>query len=91
MDNQILPKKENRGGVRPNSGRKSKAEELALIEKLTPLMPLAFKALETGLTNGNVEFVKLYFAYAFGKPQEKVDLTTNGNELIPMSITLNLG
>lgn len=33
---------ENRGGKREGSGRKPKQEEVQLIEKLTPLEPLAF-------------------------------------------------
>ncbi len=41
-------KVENRGGKRKGAGRKPKAEELNLIEKLTPLEPLAFEALEAG-------------------------------------------
>jgi hypothetical protein len=37
------------GGARENAGRKSKAEEQSLIEKLTPLEPLAFAALQSAL------------------------------------------
>ena len=36
------------GGKRQGAGRKSKSEEIELIEKLTPLEPLAFAALEQG-------------------------------------------
>ena len=36
-----------RGGAREGAGRKSKAEEQSLIEKLTPLEPIAFEALQT--------------------------------------------
>jgi hypothetical protein len=48
-------KRKNNGG-HPNSGRKSKAEEVALVEKLTPLEPLAFAALEKGLERGDFKF-----------------------------------
>lgn len=79
-----------RGGKRIGAGRKSKAEELSMIEKLTPLQADAFKALSEGIRKRDFRYVQLYFAYQFGKPQERVDLTTNGNDLKPMSITLNL-
>ena len=51
-------KRKGNGG-HPNSGRKSKAEEVALIEKLTPLEPLAFAALEKGLERGDFKFTQM--------------------------------
>ena len=63
------------GGKREGAGRKSKAEEQKLIEKLTPLEPLAFSALENGLNESESWAVKLYFEYRFGKPKERVEVT----------------
>ena len=64
-----------RGGYRPGSGRKPKVEEQALIEKLTPLEPIAFKALKDGLEKGERWAVKLFFDYMYGKPKEqKLDI-----------------
>ena len=65
----------NHGGRRKGSGRKSKAEELQLIEKLGPLSKLAFDALEQGLKAGEFQYVKMYFEYMYGKPKEKVEVT----------------
>jgi paraquat-inducible protein A len=48
------------GGKREGAGRKPKADELELIEKLTPLHDLAMDALKKGLENGQYQFVQLY-------------------------------
>ena len=66
----------NWGGVRPNSGRKSKSDEQQLTEKLSPLEPLASKALEDGLKNGQAWAVKLFYEYKYGKPLQRVDQVT---------------
>ena len=66
--------RKNNGGHR-NAGRKSKAEEQKLIEKLKPLEPKAFKALESALNSKQNWAVKLYFEYVYGKPRETKDVT----------------
>lgn len=75
MDNR----KKN-GGKRNNSGRKPKIEEIELIERLTPLEPLAFKALEQGLKDQDFRFVQLYYNYYAGKPRETKDITINEDQ-----------
>ena len=62
------------GGVRENSGRKSKAEELGLKEKLSPMEPLFLKALGKGLKEDNGVAMKLFADYFYGKPTETVNL-----------------
>ena len=69
-------KRKNNGG-HPNSGRKAKAEEVALIEKLTPLEPIAFEALTNALNDGKDWVVKLFFQYNFGMPKQVIDQNTN--------------
>lgn len=64
-----------RGGSRSGAGRKPKADEVALIERLTPLADSAYSALESGLNEGNPAFVKLWFEYMYGKPKQ--DITAN--------------
>lgn len=66
------------GGARPGSGRKSKAEELKLIEKLSPMEPTAMKALEAGVKKGEFPYLKLFFEYYFGRPTEIIDLEHSG-------------
>lgn len=64
-------------GGNKNAGRKPKAEEVALIEKLTPLEPLAFAALMKGLEAGDFKYVQLFYNYYAGKPRETKDITIN--------------
>ena len=73
------------GGVRPGSGRKPKAHEQKLIEKLTPLEPAAFKALKNAINDGESWAVKLYFDYKFGKAKETKDLNITASPVIDMS------
>jgi hypothetical protein len=69
-------------GGHTNGGRKAKAEEVALIEKLTPLEPLAFAALEKGLANGDFKFTQLFYNYYAGKPRETKDITVSNEQPI---------
>jgi hypothetical protein len=62
-----------KGGARIGAGRKSKAEEQSLIEKLTPLEAKAFEALTNALRDEKDWAVKLYFQYKFGMPKQVID------------------
>ena len=61
-----------RGGKRAGAGRKSKAEEQNLVEKLSPLEPLAFDGLQYALKQKKEWAVKLTFEYLFGKPKQHI-------------------
>lgn len=65
-----MDKRKFNGGSRPNSGRKSKAEELRLIEKLNKYVDeeKVFKKLMQLIEEGNLKAVELYFHYKYGKP-----------------------
>ena len=69
------------GGKRKGAGRKSKAEEQSLIEKLTPLEDSAFSVLSWALSKKESWAVKLFFDYMYGKPGQKLDVTTKGESL----------
>jgi len=69
------------GGKREGSGRKGKAEEQKLIEHLTPMNSKALKSLEQGLDKKEQWAVKLFFEYFYGKPQQRVDVTTNDESI----------
>ena len=72
---------ENRG-----AGRKPKSEEIALIEKLDKVID-PFKAIEkldTLIDKGDFKAIQLYLNYRFGRPKDKVDITS-GNEKIDYS------
>ena len=64
--------RKNNGGHK-NAGRKPKADEQKLIERLTPLQDAGYKALEDGLTDGQSWAVKLFFEYMYGKPKQQIE------------------
>lgn len=68
--------RKNNGGHK-TAGRKSKAEEQSLIEKLSPLSELAFDALKDALINKKDWAVKMTFEYMYGKPKQQIDQNTN--------------
>lgn len=72
----------NYGGKREGAGRPSKADEIKLIERLSPLEPLAFMALEKGLENGDFKFTQLFYNYYAGKPRETKDITVTNEQPI---------
>lgn len=61
-------------GENRNAGRKPKATEIELIERLTPLEEVAFAALKKGLIEGDFSFVKLYFEFRFGRPKQQIQV-----------------
>ena len=64
------------GGARKGAGRKSKDEEQALIERLSPLSDSAFKALASAIKEEQSWAVKMYFEYMYGKPKETINQKT---------------
>ena len=61
------------GGKREGAGRKSKAEEQDLAERLAPLTEKGFKALENGLEDDQSWAVKLFLEYHYGKPKQSIE------------------
>ena len=76
-----MDKRINNGGHK-TAGRKPKADEIAMIEKLSPMEDKAYKALEKGVERGDFKFVQLYFNYYAGKPKETKDITLNNEQPI---------
>jgi hypothetical protein len=72
-------KRKNNGGNK-NAGRKSKSEEVKMIERLTPLEPKAFKALEKGVEEGNFKYVQMFYNYYAGKPKETKDISITSEQ-----------
>ena len=73
------------GGKRVGAGRKAKAEEQKLIENLTPMNAMALESLKKGLEKKEQWAVKLFFEYFYGRPQQRVDVTSNEETLnIPL-------
>ena len=76
-----MDKRTNNGGARSGAGRKGKAEEQKLIENLTPMNGMALESLEKGLEKKEQWAVKLFFEYFYGKPQQRVDVTSNDESI----------
>lgn len=72
--------KKKHGGSRVNSGRKSKAEEQSLIEKLTPIDPEAIKQLLQAVKDGEKWAVELFFKYYYGLPKQVIDQTIKSED-----------
>tara|TARA_R110000787_G_scaffold12678_6_gene40768 strand:+ start:1192 stop:1449 length:258 start_codon:yes stop_codon:yes gene_type:complete len=73
------------GGKRIGAGRKAKAEEQKLIENLTPMNGMALESLKIGLEKKEQWAVKLFFEYFYGRPQQRVDVTSNDESInIPL-------
>jgi hypothetical protein len=65
------------GGKREGSGRKSKADELKLIENLTPYQTSAYEKLGELINKGNIKAIELWFKYYHGPPPQIQDITLN--------------
>ena len=63
-----------------NSGRKSKSDEIELIERLGVLDDEAFEQLRKGIERGEFAYVKLYFLYRWGKPKQIQEITVNSEQ-----------
>ncbi len=70
--NNGAKKGENRG-----QGRKPKADEEKLIQKLSQLDDKAFACLKKGIEEGNYQFWNKFMEFRYGKPKERVDVTSN--------------
>ena len=72
MDNR-----KNNGGKRENAGRKSKSEEMALVEMLNKHIDKdeAIIKLKLMIDEGDFKAIQLYMNYMYGKPKETKDIT----------------
>ena len=67
------------GGSRYGAGRKHKADELQLVEKLDNLIDndVVLKKLGELVAKGDIRALQLYFNYRYGKPKEKIDINSS--------------
>lgn len=70
------------GGKREGAGRKPKADEIQLIERLSPMDDTALRALEMGVKSGEFNFIKLFMEYRFGKPKESMTIDTGDTAIV---------
>lgn len=76
-----MDKRVNNGGRRKGAGRKSKAEEQKLIERLKPYELTVLKKLYQNIDKGERWAIELYFKYMYGMPKQQTDITTNGESM----------
>ena len=62
-------------GGNAGAGRKPKADEQQLVERLTPLAEHGYKALKNALQDEQGWAVKLFFEYMYGKPKQSIEQT----------------
>ena len=74
MDNR-----KNNGGARQGAGRKPKAIEQKLIERLDAIIDKdeAISKLGELVAKGDMRAVQLYLNYRYGKPKESVDINSS--------------
>jgi hypothetical protein len=79
-----------KGGVIPGQGRKPKAEEARMRDKVSPYIPEAIEAVVRIMQSGEKDSdrlaaAKLLIAYYAGQPPQFIDHTTEGK-----SISINI-
>jgi hypothetical protein len=81
MDNRKYNGGHSTKGV---AGRKPKSDEIKLIERIDNDIPpdKAIKVLGKLVLEGNMQAIKLYFEYRYGKPKESVDIHTTGESSV---------
>ena len=73
----------NNGGhsTKGHAGRKTKADEQKLLEKLKPYDDKVLQVLINNVMDNESWAVKMFMDYRYGKPKERLDVTTNGNDI----------
>ena len=71
-------------GIIGRSGRRPQEENVALIQKLTPLDDIAFEMLKKGIEENKFAYLKLYFQYKYGKPREMKELNITSDIQQPL-------
>tara|TARA_R100001377_G_scaffold62422_1_gene38274 strand:- start:58 stop:330 length:273 start_codon:yes stop_codon:yes gene_type:complete len=71
------------GGHRNGAGRKPKAQEQQLIERLDSIIDEdeVLQVLKQLIKDGDLRAVQLYLNYRRGKPKDTMDLNTSGESL----------
>ena len=74
MDNR-----KNNGGARQGAGRKPKAQEQKLIERLDSIIDKdeALSKLGELVAKSDIRALQLYLSYRYGKPKESIDLNSS--------------
>ena len=73
----------NHGGKRENAGRKPKSDEIQMIENMdaTKATIEVWAKLAEKVESGDVNAIKLWLEYRFGKPKQLIGLVTENDTL----------
>ena len=66
-------RKNNSGTLGNKGGRPPKSDEIALIERLSPMDDIALEMLNMKIEQGDMQALKLFMEYRFGKPNMKIE------------------
>lgn len=66
-------RKNNSGTLGNKGGRPPKSDEIALIERLSPMDDIALEMLNIKIEQGDMQALKLFMEYRFGKPNMKIE------------------
>lgn len=74
-----MDKRKNNGGAREGAGRKTKAQEKKLIERLDNIIDKdeAIGKLGELVAKGDIRAIQAYLSYRYGKPKESVDINSS--------------
>jgi hypothetical protein len=75
----IMDKRKNNGGARQGAGRKPKAQEQKLIERLDNIIDKdeAIETLGKLVAKGDMRALQTYLSYRYGKPKESMDINSS--------------
>lgn len=79
LEKLIEKRKETRGGKRPGAGRKTKASEEEVQEKLHPMAKDFYLKLHERIKEGDLKALQLFAAYYIGLPTQKIESKIEGN------------
>ena len=75
------------GGARKGAGRKAKADEQELIEKLSAYNDTSHEKLKDAVDAGEQWAIKMYFEYFYGKPNQTINHKNNGEGFETTTLT----
>jgi hypothetical protein len=75
--------RKNNGGKREGAGRPTKSEEQKLLEHLAPMKDEAHRVLFSAIRQQEQWAVKLWFEYFYGKPKQRVEVSTPDAKDLP--------
>ena len=79
LEKLIEKRKETRGGKRPGAGRKTKATEQEVMERLHPMAKDFYTKMHEKIIEGDMKALQLFAAYYIGLPTQKIESKIEGN------------